>query len=188
VLAHAPRQPGSWLIWDVGQIMKRWLTSFICILASIVVVAAAPSNEVTKVLCFPRLVIPKGKRIAAMRIEVFTARITAFQKIPPDWHLSLQLNGAYSAKICGNCEHGVGGLDSAMELDGVIAASAEDWSEVKVQGVVFVTEDFEHLEEIRVDGASVDFRPPNQALEHNDPSSHAGCCAPVAPAGVVAHL
>jgi GNAT superfamily N-acetyltransferase len=29
---------------------------------------------------------------------------------------------------------------------------------------------------------------PNQALEHNDPSSHAGCCAPVAPAGVVAHL
>jgi len=29
---------------------------------------------------------------------------------------------------------------------------------------------------------------PNQALEHNDPSRHAGCCAPVAPAGVVAHL
>jgi len=29
---------------------------------------------------------------------------------------------------------------------------------------------------------------PNQALERNDPSRHAGCCAPVAPAGVVAHL
>ena len=28
----------------------------------------------------------------------------------------------------------------------------------------------------------------NQALEHNDPSRHTGCCAPVAPAGVVAHL
>jgi hypothetical protein len=27
----------------------------------------------------------------------------------------------------------------------------------------------------------------NQALEHNDPSCHAGCCAPVAPAGGVAH-
>jgi hypothetical protein len=29
---------------------------------------------------------------------------------------------------------------------------------------------------------------PNQPLERNDPSRHAGCCAPVAPAGVVAHL
>jgi hypothetical protein len=168
--------------------MKFWLTSITCVLASIVIVAAAPAKEVTKVLCFPGVVIPKGKRIAAMRIEVFTARISAFPKIPPDWHLSLQLNGAFSAKVCGNCEHGAGGLDSAKELDGVIAASAEDWSQVKVQGVVFVTEDFEHLEEIRVDDASTEFSPPNQALEHNDPSCHAGCCAPVAPAGVVAHL
>ena len=29
---------------------------------------------------------------------------------------------------------------------------------------------------------------PNQALEHNDPSRHASCCAPVAPPGIVAHL
>jgi hypothetical protein len=29
---------------------------------------------------------------------------------------------------------------------------------------------------------------PNQPLERNDPSCHDGCCAPVAPAGVVAHL
>jgi hypothetical protein len=29
---------------------------------------------------------------------------------------------------------------------------------------------------------------PNQALEHNDPSRHASCCAPVAPTGIVAHL
>jgi hypothetical protein len=29
---------------------------------------------------------------------------------------------------------------------------------------------------------------PNQALQHNDPSRHAGCCASVAPAGVVADL
>ena len=28
----------------------------------------------------------------------------------------------------------------------------------------------------------------NQPLERNDPSCHDGCCAPVAPAGVVAHL
>ena len=28
----------------------------------------------------------------------------------------------------------------------------------------------------------------NQALEHNDPSRHASCCAPVAPTGIVAHL
>ena len=31
-------------------------------------------------------------------------------------------------------------------------------------------------------------RPPNQAPERNDPSRHAGCYAPVAPAGVVAQL
>ena len=28
VLAHAPRQLGSWLTWDVGQIMKRYLFVF----------------------------------------------------------------------------------------------------------------------------------------------------------------
>jgi hypothetical protein len=36
--------------------------------------------------------------------------------------------------------------------------------------------------------ADVDDKTPNQPLERNDPSRHAGCCAPVAPAGVVAHL
>jgi hypothetical protein len=29
---------------------------------------------------------------------------------------------------------------------------------------------------------------PNQALEHNDPSRHASCCAPVVPTGIVAQL
>jgi hypothetical protein len=65
-------------------------------------------------------------------------------------------------------------------LDGFTAHGAEHTSGYMPDSIFFVS----------TTGAAewYDLGRANQALEHNDPSSHAGCCAPVAPAGVVAHL
>jgi hypothetical protein len=75
--------------------------------------------------------------------------------------MTIELDGSHMTKIRGNCQHGVGGLSSARELDGIIAGSTDNWSDVKVNGVIFITTDFEQLDEIRVANHTIEFRVPN---------------------------
>ena len=130
-------------------------------------VFASPPKETTKILRFSRLVIPTGRRVAAIRIDIFGARISAFPKIPEDWQISLELEGSYRARIQGEAQHGVGGLDTKKELDGIIAAATDNWKAVRIEGIVFVTKDFDTLEEIKIDSFTVEFTEPNRVAGGN---------------------
>jgi hypothetical protein len=137
--------------------MKK-LRLFLTCLALVTACAAAnPEKETTKAVVLSTQAIPKGKRIVGLRLEIYTARVRSFPEIPLDWHIFLELDGSYRATVAGNCQHGVGGLTSAKGLDRLITASASDWSEVRVEGVLFVTADFESSQEIKIDSSKVDF-------------------------------
>jgi hypothetical protein len=145
--------------------MKHTLTALIFFAAVAACSAAEPPRESTKVLDFTRVVLPTGRRIAGVRIDIFGVRVTAFPRIPADWHLSLELEGSYRTRIRGECQHGVGGLNASKELDGIVAAVADDWSAVRIEGVIFVTRDFDTLEELKIDKKVVTFQEPNKSPE-----------------------
>ena len=143
----------------MSNVMKYLLIFVLAFVATLQGVAGtqSQSNGNEKVLNFAHLSLPAGKRIAAIRMDLYGVKISAFPKIPPDWEISLKLDGGYRARILGGCQHGVGLLNSSNELNGIIQATAEDWNEARVEGSVFVTTDFEALEEIKIDKATIAF-------------------------------
>jgi len=137
--------------------MKTFLLFLACLALIAACSAAAPEKETTKAIVLSTQAIPKGKRIVGLRLEIYAARVRSFPEIPPDWHLSLKLDGSYRAIVGGNCQHGAGGLNSAKSLDRLITASSSNWSEVRVEGVLFVTSDFETSREIKIDSSKIKF-------------------------------
>ena len=118
--------------------------------------------------------------------------IVAFGQFEPDDHLDfLYCCGDASRKGIGSAIYRV--LEAHAMTKGVleIHTEASRISRPFFEKHGYLVVEVEHV--IRFDVEFERFRmtkniPANQAPERNDPSRHAGCCAPVAPAGVVAQL
>jgi hypothetical protein len=165
---NGPKRPR--LSLNVGQRMKHVFKALASFVIATSCFASEPPKESTRVLDFTRVVLPSGTRIAGVRIDIFGARVTAFPKIPADWHLSLELEGSYRSRIQGECQHGVGGLNTSKDLDGIVAAATDDWRAVRIEGVIFVTKDFDTLQELKIDQKIVKFQESNQAPQPTAPS------------------
>jgi hypothetical protein len=69
VLAHTSRQPGSWLIWDVGQKMKKSALIVFCLVACAVVVLAMRKKE------YAQISSPDGDFIAVAEYRAYSSWI-----------------------------------------------------------------------------------------------------------------
>ena len=116
-----------------------------------------PTVSLVREVDFSHVVVPAGLRIAALRLDLSSAEVTAFPHLPPDWHMTLELEGSAIAHVRANAQHGAAFLPHASDLDRLLAASSGDWSQVKIKGTLFVTTDGDDLRPIPLDESNVSF-------------------------------
>jgi len=200
VLAHAPRQPGSWLTWDVGQ-MKAVALIFVVLLLGRSLAVAAPS------LVLNTKVVGSGiiRDFGEFRAVVVEAQLTnlgakeiAFTIMSCSWSDSFVVDPSTRFEIQ-SCECKRNAPETAYLRPGEslvfvfpVVVPAET-GEIRFRiGFSTVPEMFKVERETSemiwaapiflpgVSGDTIKYRyeknkRPNQALQHNDPSCHVPC-------------
>jgi len=170
VLTHVPRQPGSWLIWDVRQNMHRLILFSVLVLAGCSLATKPSRTDITQkegVLC-----VGMPFAVAEAKLKAREAESTMFEVMltPKEYRAGKELHfyclrsGAYLEIV--SAPGKTGRIVDSMAIN---TYSPKSYSSKMDPEYTKFHRSFMQCSEYDL-GTE-----PNKALQHNDPSCHESC-------------
>jgi len=167
--------------------MKR-LSLIAIVLSGLLTVRADVARTVVRVIHFPDVALKKeaGERIQSFEIVLSCASFDRVEKIPEDWSIVVSSPVSAVSRCRGESGHGASYLDSARDLDGIVAIrmKLEDCGCFDVSATIHTTArdlSFSKADLVREEK-------PNQSPEPTALLVTPRADARVAPSNAVAHL
>ena len=136
------------------------------IIVLLALITPLPAMAADYLLSIEGVPLGKGKRIAALRLELANGSFTAVSTIPADWWV--QVEPAPRARVEMGAVHGVGFLDDLQWLKNVVRLSADAAPEVQGSLIIYLTASdqerevvltHEQMKLVKVDANYVSFAP-----------------------------